>query len=894
MASSAIAKPKRHGAWEFNMPVFTAAAAYIAATVGVSSAIGLAAINFGVRVLASYVVSSLIGNRQNTAGNDTSAQNNLGNRVQFPPATDNKLPIVYGTAFVSPAIIDALITEDQQTMFYVMALSEKTDTGTITFGRQWWGDKELILDSTDTTKVIKWIDSSDNENTNINGNMNVYYYNNGSNSPVNTTLTAIEVLSDSAISLPYRWTSNHLMSNTAFAIVKMKYNQDAGTTGLEQFKVQLQNSLKAPGAVIGDYLANERYGCAIGTENIDLAALTALDVYSNQLITYTPVGGGTATQVRYEVNGPINTNNACLTNLQQLVDTCDSWLKWDEVNGKWSVVINQSYTDYTTYANLFVIDSSNIVGGVDVNPVDLNSTYNSIEGQFPNKKIKDQTDYTYIIFPAEDMSPNEPANRLVLQFPLINNSVQATYLSTRRLIQSREDLIVNFTMDYSGIQVEAGDVVRVAHEVYGWGPIPSNPTNLDKLFRVDQVIETKSEDGSLGARLSLVEYNNQVYENIDITDYTPATNTGIPNPAWISTPGSPVVTPVTTPTVDGQLGSFTVSATIPATGTVLYLDFYYGTTNVATTHKLYRTITPNTGRAFVNGETITITVNDLPAGTYYWSIKARNTTAVTATGGGGSSQPSPSSTTPLLWLGAALLAPSIIGALVKGGIATGLIQPNAITKALLSPEVRGVTKTMQFNPVTTGGAIENVDSLADWERNIPMNITGVTVAPDDIFPWAEGTGTFSTGPWLPAVARAEVYTSGQYGWYKGVYWSVEDDPVIPEVDYFNINLNLNFLTDTPNTVFQIILYVTFEGDDPGSFVIQQGAYFGTHTITDEEPYPYAVSINNFAGTTGFTGLEVGFAIRNMTAGSVLTLVSGSGVYDARAFPQPYQPTAPTV
>jgi hypothetical protein len=879
------------------MPVFTAAAAYIAATVGVSSVVGIAAINFGVRVLASYVVSSLIGNRQNTSGNDTSAANNLGNRVQFPPATDNKLPVVYGTAFVSPAITDALISTDQKTMWYVMALSEATDTGTITFGRQWWGDKELIFDTTDGTKVVKWIDSSNTENSNINGNMYIYYYSNGSSTPVNTTQTAIQVLSDISIDEPYRWTSNHLMSNTAFAIVKIIYNQDAGTTGLEQFKVQVQNSLNAPGSVIKDYLSNVRYGCGVPTSSINLTALATLDTYSNQLITYTPVGGGTATQLRYQINGPINTNNACLTNLQQLVDTCDSWLKWDEVNGQWSVVINRSYLDYTTYANLFVIDSSNIIGGVDVNPVDLNSSYNSIEGQFPNKKIKDQTDYTYVILPDIDKSPNEPANRLVLQFPLINNSIQATYLSTRRLIQSREDLIINFTMDYSGIQVEAGDVVRVAHEVYGWGSIASNVNNLDKLFRVDQVIETKSEDGSLGARLSLVEYNDQVYQNISIIDYTPATNTGIPNPGWISTPGAPIVTTTTVPTTAGQMSNFTVSATVPATGTVLYLDFYYGTTNVATTHKLYRTVTPNTGRAFVNGETITISVNDLPAGTYYWSIKARNATTPTATSGGGSSQTSPSSTTPLIWLGAAMLAPSIIGAIVKGGISTGLIQPNAITKALLSPGLIGTIKTLYFNPITSNtggfnvpGVIPDITSLDPWDRNRSITIPGYDVSSNQIFPWYQGTD--GTGSWLPSNNRVQQWNEGDEGWYKAVYWNVSDDPIIPDVDHTNITLSLVFISDTPNTVFQIIAYTNFVGQPADTIIIQQGDVFGTYTITDAEPYPYMVTINNFSGTTGGTGIEVGYAIRNMTPGSTLTLVSGQGVYDAKAFPLPYHPTAP--
>lgn len=118
-----------------------------------------------------------------------------------------------------------------------------------------------------------------------------------------------------------------------------------------------------------------------------------------------------------------------------------------------------------------------------------------------------------------------------------------------------------------------------------------------------------------------------------------------------------------------------------------------------------------------------------------------------------------------------------------------------------------------------------------------------------------------------------------------VYWDVSDDPIIPDADYFTENFRFQFLTDTPNTVFQIIAYAKFAGS-ASAFIAQQGDYFGEFTITEAEPHPYAISINNFSGTTGSTGIEVGFAIRNMTSGSNLYLCSGAGMYDGRAWPAP--------
>ena len=835
------------------MPVFTAAAAYIAGAFGVTSAFGVALINFGVRAIASYTLTNLMAKRSGT--NAKSPE--LGNRLQLSPASDNKLQIVYGSAFVSPIITDAKISTDNSTMWYVMALSEATDTGTISFTRQWWGDKELFFDETDTTKVSYWINSNDQTSNTINGNMYIYYYGNGSNDPLNTDQTAIQVLQNSGIAVDQRWTSDHLMSNTAFAIVKVIYNQNAGITGLEQFKVQLNNSLKQPGSVIKDYLSNARYGCGIALSNIDTASLDELDAYSAVTIPYTDPNGNPATQARYEINGPINTNNDCLTNLQQLVDSCDSWLQFNEIEGKWGVVINQSYTDYTTYEELFIIDNNNVVSGVDITPVDLNSTFNSVEGQFPNYRSIDKTDFTYIEIDAEDRSPNEPENQLVLQLPQVNNFVQAKYLATRRLIQSREDLIVNVKLDYSGIQLVAGDVVRVQQPVYGWGPLPDNPSNPDKLFRVVQMAEEKSEDGNLGARVTLTEYNEQVYQNIDISDYIPASNTGISDPGWISTPGAPTVT-IKQPSYEGETASFEVSATVPATGLVLYMDFMYGTNSDPSTHKLYRTVTPSNGRAFVNGSTVTIIVNDLPPGTYYWSIRARGTSEASSSDQGSSSAPS-------VWDGMKVLAPILVAGALLGGIGKNLLRPDAQPG---SP-IRG----LGYNPSINDNDPILVTSTS--VRNVPLIFPGSSIPSSNIFPWYQGTDPISTGPWMPRIAVVWPITEGTDGWYKVGYF----DNAGTTVEYGEnilMTIQFNFLASVSNLKFQLCPYIIVSGV---SDLQLQTDGLQTITIPDAEPYPYGITVSRQSTVqAGYSGIESGWVIRNITPSSNLTAFSASGLW----------------
>jgi len=418
------------------------------------------------------------------------------------------------------------------------------------------------------------------------------------------------------------------MTNTAFMIVKLIYNQDAGTTGLDQLTVQLTNPLNTPGAVLYDYMYNNTYGCGIPAGQIDTASLTALDVYSAQLITYNPVSGPPTTQARYQINGPLNTGNNCLSNLQQLVDACDSWLQYSELTGKWKVVINKPYTGATS--SLYHVNSDVLIGGIDINPIDLNETYNSLEVQYPNANIKDQTDFRVIDLtdptsPWYDpslLSYNEPDNRLVINYSQVNNYVQAVYLGVRRLLQSREDLTVNFMLDYSGIQIEAGDVIRVTLEEYGWDA-PTFPDG--KLFRVSQVQEAKLEDGTLGARIVAFEYNDSVYADNAIDDFIPEANTGLTDPNIIGAPGTPVL--VTNPLTNGNVKSFNIQATVPTTGSVLYMDFNYGYTSNVSTHILYKTVSSGNGAPFTAGDTIRIDVNDAPPGTYYVSIAARNNNA---------------------------------------------------------------------------------------------------------------------------------------------------------------------------------------------------------------------------------------------------------------------------
>jgi hypothetical protein len=665
------------------MPIFTAIAAGIAAVagaVGFSAAVAttIGAVGaFAARTLLTIGISKLLSNR---AGDQAAGTFDNGSRVPLAPSSSNSLSPVYGSAYISHTVVDAKISTDQKTMWYVCAMAEVTDTtagSAYTYGDIYYGNKKVTFDGTDPARVVSLTTNtggSTQVDTKIDGKLFMYLFTNGSSSGVNTGgQTAIDILSVSDIPADLRWTSalytsdgqSASMTNTAFIIVKVIYDTNAGTSGgLQDVKAQLTNSLYQPGSVIKDYLLNTRYGCAIPLASIDTASLIDLNTYSAQQIEYND-NGTPAYQDRYRIDGPLNTGTNCLTNLQQLVDSCDSWLQYSELTGQWKVVVNKAYDqapNAQALDDLFLIDSSILVGGIDVNPIDLNSTYNQLEVQHPAASALDQTSYPIINlvdYQPSIMSYNEPVNKLVCQFPQVNNHVQAVYLGIRRMLQSREDLVITCQLDYSGIQIEAGDVVRVTLEEYGWD---------QKLFRVSQVQEAKLENATLGARITAFEYNESVYGDDPIDNFVLEPNTGLGQTSVLGTPAAPVATLSTVATIN----QMSIEATVPTysvayPGQVLYMDFNYGNTNNSAQHIYYTTVNGSNGQPLTNGANVSINVTDIASGNVYWSATARND-LVGVRG--------PSTSNAIVWVGPAVSTYN--SGSNTGGISSNNIKPSGV------------------------------------------------------------------------------------------------------------------------------------------------------------------------------------------------------------------------
>lgn len=576
---------------------------------------------FAVNLVASYVIAKALQPNTNFDLSSQSSGPDPGNRQQVPPATNNKLPVVYGTAWVGGIVTDLTITTDNQKLYYVLALAEVTNTNPgqtpdeYTFGDIYWGGKKVIFDPTGYVVASLYDPSTGITDTSIAGKIKIYLYSNGSNKPYNQILNAQTVLS--ASNLTYKWDAFKQMTNCAFAIVELTYSQTANIRGLEQTSFQISNPRTIPGDCIYDYLVNTRYGAAIPVGQIDTASLTALNAYSLQVITYTPYTGGSSTLTRFLFDGMLDTDRSIMSNLQDMASSCDCLIKYNEITGKWGVIVQQP-----TYTVAMNINDSNIVSAIQINPLDLSNSFNVAEIKFPNKDQRDSFDTAIIdlaVVAPSLLFPNEPVNKQSISIPLINNNVRAQIIANRLLKAAREDLQVQCSVGFIGLQLEAGDIVEVTNANYGW---------TNKLFRLNKVTETFQDDGTIITNLVMTEFNPSVYADTNVTQFTPAPDTGLGDPTFFGNVPAPVVTNSFANSVEPLI---TVDITASQSGIIQYAELWVSAfANPTSTQRIFvgTTAVQSDGNPYqTNALMGSVTVSDLPAGDWYFFSRMVNSLA---------------------------------------------------------------------------------------------------------------------------------------------------------------------------------------------------------------------------------------------------------------------------
>jgi hypothetical protein len=576
---------------------------------------------FAINMVISAVIAKQFtpSSNQNNTNGDAYDPGSPGTRAQAPPAGDNKLPVIYGSAYVGGIVTDLSITSDYQNLYYCMALCEVTNTengttpDTITFGDAYWGGKKVIFQANGYTVASLLDESTGLYDTSVAGKLEFYFYRNGSTNPTNSAFFAYGTQVMGNTNLVYQWDSTKLMSNCAFVIVKIRYSQSANLVGLQQTKFQVINSRFAPGDCLRDYLFSTRYGAAVPIANINTTSLTALNVYCAQAFSYTTYTSAGASQARFRFDGLLETNNPIMTNLQYMATCCDCLLRYNEITNTWGVIVQSP-----TYTVTMALNDSNIIGAINVTPLDIASSFNIAEVKFPDGSSKDSfntSTFNLAVLNPSLLYPNEPVNKQAISLPLVNNDVRAQYLANRFLEACREDLQLQLTIGYVGLQLEAGDIVSLTNSNYGW---------TAKLFRISKVTENYGSDGSITTTLMLTEYNPAVYDDKNITQFTPSPNTGLASPMTFGTIPTPVVTAIY---ANAANPSFVVNITTSTAGIVDYVECWYSAyASPTTAQRIFAgtSAIASDGNPYNPSTSLTITLQDIPAGNWYFFTRMVN------------------------------------------------------------------------------------------------------------------------------------------------------------------------------------------------------------------------------------------------------------------------------
>ena len=429
-----------------------------------------------------------------------------GSKIQVAPSTDNKIGVAYGRNFMSGPITDVNISNQNKTMHYCITLSEFADghgTSTYTLNQAFWGDRKLNFSG---ANVTSFTDPNSTAKEDWANKIRIRIYAGGT-AASNQIFPASGTQVDATTLMPH-WTNPtaYSMEDLVFAMIELDYDAENGLTGLGAMSFDLTNSKHNPGEVLFDYMKSTRYGCGLANADINIPSIlgtanTNMLGYCNEQISFTNNAGSAATIDRFQINGYLSTFNSCMDNIDKICRNSATFFTFDGKLGQFSAVPNRAYLA-SELAAAFVLNDDNIISKITISSTELYNTLNSVTVAFADQNRKDQTNTVIVETASSDRNTGEPDNNLEYRAELVNNNVHAKQLGNIDLNQSREGMVVNLVTDFSGLQIDAGAVVKLTNTDYGFS---------DKLFRVMNNKELFGEDGMITCELLLLEYDPAAY-----------------------------------------------------------------------------------------------------------------------------------------------------------------------------------------------------------------------------------------------------------------------------------------------------------------------------------------------------------------------------------------------
>jgi hypothetical protein len=308
---------------------------------------------------------------------------------------------------------------------------------------------------------------------------------------------------------------------------------------------------------------------------------------------------------RYKINGLMDTKRSVMDNMEKICNACGTFMTYDIHEGKWGIVVNKAES---TVAKAFT--DANIIGPVQVQGTSILNLYNKVRVEYTLRDTADSIDFIEIEIPAGDRYPNEPDNVLQIQLEMCNEPVQAEIIGLIELKQARIDQIVTFESDYSTLNLNAGDLITLTHDLYQFNAKP---------FRVITLSEVDSDDGAIRIQVTALAYDANVYDTSDLGRYIRSDRNGIKGIGSIGQPIEPVLYIFQ----QDRRPGISVESIVPD-GIVESMELWLSSDN--TNFKQIGTQYPVGGGTYTAGATVLFDYDQLESQNIYVKVRGMNST----------------------------------------------------------------------------------------------------------------------------------------------------------------------------------------------------------------------------------------------------------------------------
>jgi hypothetical protein len=279
------------------------------------------------------------------------------------------------------------------------------------------------------------------------------------------------------------------------------------------------------------------------------------------------------------------------------------------------------------------------------------------------------------------------------------------------------------------------------------------------------------------------------------------------------------------------------------------MDFNYGNSTNVAAHKSYTSTQLADGTPYTNGTSVSIEINDLPIGNYYFSTTARNELAGRA---------------------------SLSSAQYNWG---ANLQANSVTYTNMSNTVTVTTPLASYgyevpNTITNGYTLPvNVNTfgnVATGAFGVPKYLNTTYFGGGGIYPYYQGNSTTSAGyannstaQYIPGRAALLTVNNGDLGWYVTEYKAFTSGTYVSSSESLNISSDFQVVANTDNTLLQIAPFITYSSN-PGLVIVDTSG-LASYILMAGVPVYISLRDNLFGGNVIDGG---GYVSRILTSARV--------------------------